>query len=113
MHPFEDVQGQAGFAALITRVCASPLARCSRSLYAPQSSTQYLIFECASFCCRSAGGYVMYAVIRTGGKQYRVTPGDVVKIESVTAGLPPEAEEAVQEAARAPAELYRGAHQGH
>jgi large subunit ribosomal protein L21 len=28
----------------------------------------------------------MYAVIRTGGKQYRVTPGDVVKIESVTAG---------------------------
>jgi large subunit ribosomal protein L21 len=28
----------------------------------------------------------MYAVIRTGGKQYRVAPGDVVKIESVTAG---------------------------
>ena len=28
----------------------------------------------------------MYAVIRTGGKQYRVTPGDVVKIESVAAG---------------------------
>ena len=26
----------------------------------------------------------MYAVIRTGGKQYRVAPGDVVKIESVT-----------------------------
>ena len=25
----------------------------------------------------------MYAVIRTGGKQYRVTPGDVVKIETV------------------------------
>ncbi len=25
----------------------------------------------------------MYAVIRTGGKQYRVSPGDVVKIESV------------------------------
>src|SRR3974390_3520184 len=24
----------------------------------------------------------MYAVIRTGGKQYRVAPGDVVKIES-------------------------------
>ncbi len=23
----------------------------------------------------------MYAVIRTGGKQYRVAPGDVVKIE--------------------------------
>jgi len=27
----------------------------------------------------------MYAVLRTGGKQYRVAPGDVVKIESVTA----------------------------
>ena len=27
----------------------------------------------------------MYAVIRTGGKQYRVAPGDVVKIESVAA----------------------------
>ena len=28
----------------------------------------------------------MYAVIRTGGKQHRVAPGDVVKIESVQAG---------------------------
>jgi large subunit ribosomal protein L21 len=28
----------------------------------------------------------MYAVIRTGGKQYRVAPGDVVKIEKATAG---------------------------
>lgn len=28
----------------------------------------------------------MYAVIRTGGKQYRVAPGDVVKIESVPEG---------------------------
>jgi large subunit ribosomal protein L21 len=27
----------------------------------------------------------MYAVIRTGGKQYRVAPGDVVKIESIPA----------------------------
>jgi large subunit ribosomal protein L21 len=27
----------------------------------------------------------MYAVIRTGGKQYRVAPGDVVKVESLTA----------------------------
>jgi large subunit ribosomal protein L21 len=26
----------------------------------------------------------MYAVLRTGGKQYRVAPGDLVKIESVT-----------------------------
>jgi large subunit ribosomal protein L21 len=28
----------------------------------------------------------MYAVLRTGGKQYRVAPGDVVKIESVESG---------------------------
>ncbi len=27
----------------------------------------------------------MYAVIRTGGKQYRVSPGDVVNVESLTA----------------------------
>ncbi len=27
----------------------------------------------------------MYAVIRTGGKQYRVAPGDVVKIEKAAA----------------------------
>ena len=30
----------------------------------------------------------MYAVIRTGGKQYRVAPGDVLKIESVPSGSP-------------------------
>src|SRR3569833_497584 len=29
------------------------------------------------------GGF-MYAVLRTGGKQYRVAPGDVVKIETVS-----------------------------
>ncbi len=28
----------------------------------------------------------MYAVIRTGGKQYRVAPGDVLNIESVAPG---------------------------
>jgi large subunit ribosomal protein L21 len=28
----------------------------------------------------------MYAVIRTGGKQYRVAPGDILKIESVGSG---------------------------
>ena len=28
----------------------------------------------------------MYAVIRTGGKQYRVAPGDVVKVETLPAG---------------------------
>ncbi len=28
----------------------------------------------------------MYAVIRTGGKQYRVAPGDLVNVESLTSG---------------------------
>jgi large subunit ribosomal protein L21 len=28
----------------------------------------------------------MYAVLRTGGKQYRVAPGDVVKIETIEPG---------------------------
>jgi large subunit ribosomal protein L21 len=28
----------------------------------------------------------MYAVIRTGGKQYRVAPGDVIRVESQPAG---------------------------
>ena len=32
---------------------------------------------------RTCAGGIMYAVIRTGGKQYRVAPGDVLKIESV------------------------------
>lgn len=27
----------------------------------------------------------MYAVIETGGKQYRVAPGDVIKVEKLTA----------------------------
>lgn len=27
----------------------------------------------------------MYAVIKTGGKQYRVTPGDVLRVESLAA----------------------------
>jgi large subunit ribosomal protein L21 len=30
----------------------------------------------------------MYAVIRTGGKQYRVAPGDVLNVESVAPGSP-------------------------
>jgi large subunit ribosomal protein L21 len=38
-----------------------------------------------AFAETSAGG-IMYAVIRTGGKQYRVAPGDVVKVEKAAAG---------------------------
>ena len=29
----------------------------------------------------------MYAVIKTGGKQYRVAPGEKIKIESITADV--------------------------
>src|SRR5271154_1701333 len=38
-----------------------------------------------AFAVVNAGG-TMYAVIRTGGKQYRVAPGDVVRIEKAAAG---------------------------
>jgi large subunit ribosomal protein L21 len=30
------------------------------------------------------GGIAMYAVIRAGGKQYRVAPGDVIKVEKLS-----------------------------
>jgi large subunit ribosomal protein L21 len=30
------------------------------------------------------GKRIMYAVVETGGKQYRVAPGDVVKVETLT-----------------------------
>ena len=38
----------------------------------------------------------MYAVIRTGGKQYRVAPGDVVKIESVVSQENPDKTKTVE-----------------
>jgi large subunit ribosomal protein L21 len=44
-------------------------------------ATLGLVERTRSGVCRFGG--FMYAVIRTGGKQYRVAPGDVVKIESV------------------------------
>jgi large subunit ribosomal protein L21 len=31
------------------------------------------------------GGFSMYAVITTGGKQYKVSPGDVVRVETLDA----------------------------
>ena len=53
-------------------------------LYPPQGTRilSYALGPRAS----SGRGFVMYAVIRTGGKQYRVAPGDVLKIETVTGG---------------------------
>jgi large subunit ribosomal protein L21 len=42
-----------------------------------------LDFEDARRMVSGGAGGCMYAVIRTGGKQYRVAPGDVVKIEKI------------------------------
>src|SRR5476649_630367 len=35
-------------------------------------------------CLRLEGRRLMYAVIKTGGKQYRVAPGDTIRIERVS-----------------------------
>jgi large subunit ribosomal protein L21 len=51
-------------------------------VYSCGTEVSALFFVYASAEPASAGGF-MYAVIRTGGKQYRVAPGDVLKIESV------------------------------
>src|SRR5258708_18120633 len=32
-------------------------------------------------------GSIMYAVIKTGGKQYRVAPGEKIKVEQLPAGV--------------------------
>jgi large subunit ribosomal protein L21 len=40
------------------------------------AKTVWLIFQ---------GGSSMYAVIQTGGKQYKVAPGDVLKVEKLEA----------------------------
>jgi large subunit ribosomal protein L21 len=33
------------------------------------------------------GSIMMYAVIKTGGKQYRVSPGEKIKVEQLPAGI--------------------------
>ncbi len=58
----------------------------SLSVSAPLEHTDFVVS--ASLQDPGAGGFFMYAVIRTGGKQYRVAPGDVLKIESVASGSP-------------------------
>ena len=98
MHP---VAGCPGSCRWVQRVCAVGLPMQSHSVSAPLEHTilDHPILEHTSLvdtirnCARSsvtlsAGGFVMYAVIRTGGKQYRVAPGDVLKIESVPSGSP-------------------------
>jgi large subunit ribosomal protein L21 len=43
---------------------------------------QHNLYEEAAFQQRTLEVLAMYAVIRTGGKQYRVAPGDKLKIET-------------------------------
>jgi large subunit ribosomal protein L21 len=50
-----------------------------------QQDTHASAYSFARAIIPALGGF-MYAVIRTGGKQYRVSPGDVVKIEKTPAG---------------------------
>jgi large subunit ribosomal protein L21 len=38
---------------------------------------------CGSFEMRGERGLIMYAVIKTGGKQYRVIPGERLKVEKL------------------------------
>jgi large subunit ribosomal protein L21 len=47
----------------------------------------------------------MYAIIETGGKQYRVAPGDVIRVEKVTGDVGSEVELPVKAAFRDGGEL--------
>jgi large subunit ribosomal protein L21 len=37
------------------------------------------------FCARKSADFIMFAVIRTGGKQYKVAPNDVIRVERLPA----------------------------
>jgi large subunit ribosomal protein L21 len=82
MHPVERVRGMVpGFRR---KWVSARLPMQSPSVSAPIEHTICVLRPDT----QAAGGFVMYAVIRTGGKQYRVAPGDVLKIESVPSGTP-------------------------
>lgn len=50
----------------------------------PRRGESMLTLPIFSFKNSALGNVMKYAVIRTGGKQYRVSEGDVVKIEKLT-----------------------------
>jgi large subunit ribosomal protein L21 len=56
-------------------------------MYLPNSTQKAALTNCAGTTynhgLRLALGGQMYAVIQTGGKQYRVAPGDTIRIERV------------------------------
>jgi large subunit ribosomal protein L21 len=51
----------------------------------------------------------MHAIIETGGKQYRVTPGDVVRVEKIAGEVGSEIQLAVKAAFNDSGELVSGA----
>ena len=51
----------------------------------------------------------MHAIIETGGKQYRVAPGDVIRVEKVTGDIGSEIELAAKAAFNDSGELVSGA----
>lgn len=51
----------------------------------------------------------MHAIIETGGKQYRVAPGDVVRVEKLTGDVGSEIELPVKAAFKEGGELVAGA----
>src|SRR5258708_12286391 len=61
---------------------ASTRSRCPESWRARAPAPH----GCTQLCRGHDGGRSMYAVIRAGGKQYRVAPGDVVRLETQAGG---------------------------
>ena len=51
----------------------------------------------------------MHAIIETGGKQYRVAPGDVIRVEKITGDVGAEIELAAKAAFNDSGELVSGA----
>src|SRR5258708_22893600 len=61
---------------------ASTRSRCPESWRARAPAPH----GCTQLCRGHDGGRSMYAVIRAGGKQYRVAPGDVVRLATQAGG---------------------------
>jgi len=53
--------------------------------YKPLTGAAGISYNSKSLQFTSAAGFPMYAIIKTGGKQYRVKSGEQVRVESLTA----------------------------
>jgi large subunit ribosomal protein L21 len=49
-----------------------------------QAHNEFIAVRAPLCATELVGGIAMYAVIRAGGKQYRVAPGDVIEIEKLS-----------------------------